>query len=78
MTRLIITVIDEDGEHSVHQTGGVAGYSTLCGISTDDDQHEQTLSEPGDKINCAACYQIWLSAVDLKNSDFTKEAKTTE
>jgi len=77
MSRYIVASRDvESGEVILHQSGGYAGYHTVCGISLDDAQYETADVPSNARITCKHCWSIYQDMLRVTASDFAREAKS--
>ena len=75
--RMLALLHEEDMDTITHVACGVAGYATLCGCSSDDDQAEEVLNERT-TVDCAACYMLWKTAQGLTKINFDPELRRND
>jgi hypothetical protein len=75
-----VAIENDDGEIEIHLPHPTGDYATLCGADGDDPELGMyPASVPnGAKVNCDACFHIWLTAKPFTAKDFAAPNKSVE
>ena len=67
----------EDGETTWHARAELPGnYHTVCGLSLDDDMQEAVRAPRGQKVDCTACHETWLTIRKIRAGIFGPLSKS--
>jgi hypothetical protein len=73
---LLISLTEVDsGETMTHALSDYGNYSTLCGLSDDDEMFAPSMTVTGAKIDCPHCWSIFEACKRLRVRDFAAAAK---